>query len=91
MNPDFRKTLHYRLKETHDFPARYTFKFIVPSEESKIAAIRQLFEQEDAEISLKTSSKKTFTSVTIRLEMESAEAILKKYEAAAGIEGIIAL
>lgn len=90
MNPDFRKTLHFRLKENHSFPTQYTFKFIVPSEQGKIDFIRQLFDH-SSEVSLKQSAKKTFTSVTIRTEMESAEAIIKKYEAAAQVEGIISL
>ncbi|MGF1532512.1 MAG: DUF493 family protein [Bernardetiaceae bacterium] len=91
MNPDFRKTLHFRLQENYTFPARYTFKFIVPSEQEKIDFLCALFPPDQVQVSLKTSAKQNFTSITIRATMPSAEAILEKYEAAAVVPGIISL
>ncbi len=90
MNADFRRTLHFRLKDSHNFPATYTFKFIVKSDEEKLDFLRSLF-NDSAEITLKESSKNSYTSMTIRVKMESAEAVIQKYEAAASVEGIISL
>ncbi|MEM6298599.1 MAG: DUF493 family protein [Bacteroidota bacterium] len=90
MDADFRRTLHFRLKDSHDFPATYTFKFIVKSDKEKLDFLRGLFDK-SAEITFKESSKSSYTSITIRVEMESAEAVIQKYEAAASVEGIISL
>ena len=44
-----------------------------------------------AVIDTKKSSKGTYTSVTINVNMKSADAIIEKYKAASAVEGIISL
>lgn len=72
------------------WPNVYMFKFIVPSDNHKIAMIEGFFE-DDAEIILQPSSNGKYTSVTIRQVMLNADAIIDVYKQAGAVEGIISL
>lgn len=72
------------------WPAIYMFKFIVPSNNHKIALIESFFE-DDAEIKMQASTNGKYTSITIRQVMLDASAIIEIYVKAAAIEGIISL
>lgn len=72
------------------WPNVYMFKFIIPSDNHKIAMIESFFE-DDAEIVLQPSSNGKYTSVTIRQVMLDAESIIEVYKKAAAVEGIISL
>ncbi len=90
MKKDFYKSLREKLNENHSFPLLYMFKFIIPSDNYKIARISSLF-GEDTQLTLKESSKGKFTSVTARTVMISADEVIRKYQEASRIEGLIAL
>jgi hypothetical protein len=87
--PDYYNDLLEKLKK-EAWPNIYMFKFIVPSDNHKIAMIESFFE-DDAEIILQPSSNGKYTSVTIRQVMLSAEAIMEVYKQATVVEGIISL
>ena len=72
------------------WPNVYMFKFIVPSDNHKIAMIESFFE-DDAEIVLQPSANGKYTSVTIRQVMLGADAIINIYKQAGIVEGIISL
>lgn len=76
------------LDNEYSWPASYTFKFIVAA--AKESDVRNLFDAK-AEIALKPSSGGKYTSVTISAKMDSSDEIVKIYEQAAQIEGIISL
>ena len=76
--------------DNESWPAIYMFKFIVPSENHKIALIESFFE-DDAEIKMQASTNGKYTSITIRQVMLDAPAIIEIYVKAAAIEGIISL
>lgn len=76
--------------EKQSWPMVYMFKFIVPSDNQKIALVEGLFE-DDAEISMQPSSKGKYTSITARQVMLTAGHVIEIYEKAATIEGIISL
>ena len=84
-----------RLKEqlTLDtkWPALYLFKFIVPASNENIAEIEVLFDGLGAEIATRDSSKGTYTSVSIEVEMKSPDAVVEKYVEVSKIEGVISL
>ncbi len=89
---EFYKKLEQRLEETSDWPSEYVFKFIVPTEKDKIDKISGFFNHSGAVIETKQSSKGNYTSLSIRLEMESPEQIIKKYKLVGyQIEGVISL
>jgi putative lipoic acid-binding regulatory protein len=79
------------LDNYHKWPDLYMFKFVVPSDNQKIAQVEALFNAETSEIRLKPSSKGTYTAITIREVMVSAQSVLDIYSKAYQIEGLIAL
>lgn len=87
----FYKKLKKDLKKDTKFPTKYLFKFIVPSEEEKIAQVESLFNHQGAVITKKTSKTGKFTSVSIHIVMKKADDIILKYQQAEKIEGIISL
>ncbi|MFK7747649.1 MAG: DUF493 family protein [Kordia sp.] len=87
----FYAKLKIQLEETTEFPALYMYKFIVPSSEEKIKEVHQIFNNMGAVINTKKSSKGTYTSVTINVNMKSATAVIEKYKEASTVEGIISL
>jgi len=87
----FYTKLKAQLDDTTQFPAIYMYKFIVPSTEEKIKQVHQIFDNIGAVIDTKKSSKGTYTSITITVNMKSADAIIEKYHEASAVEGIISL
>lgn len=88
---DFYKRLKTQLEENFTWPSLYLYKFIVPSDPSKIDAIRQIFSNSGADLNTRESSKGNFTSVSVKLQMESPEAVIKKYLEVSAVEGVISL
>jgi len=79
------------LNQDTTFPSKYLFKFIVPSSELAIQQIEDLFDFGGAVINKNVSKTGKFTSVSIQVIMDSADAVIEKYRAAEKIEGIISL
>ncbi len=79
------------LDDQHDWPAVFMFKFVVPSDNQRIAQVEGLFNTKTAEVRRKPSSKGNYTALTIKEVMVSADAVLSIYKEAAKIEGLIAL
>ncbi len=73
-----------------EYPLLYMFKFVVPSDNQKIAQVSSMF-GEEAQITLKESQKGNYTSLTIRVVMLSPDEIVEKYAEASHITGLIAL
>ena len=83
--------LKIALDQVHDWPSMYLFKFIVPSDNQKVANVEALFNAKTAEIRLRQSKNGNYTSVTAREVMTSAEEVIAYYKKAYQIEGLIAL
>lgn len=75
------------LEQHYSWPALYTFKFIVPR--GKEEELRVLFPRH--EISEKESAGGKYVSLTIRMMVNSSEAVILVYERVQNIEGIISL
>lgn len=76
------------LEQVHDWPAVYTFKFIVPAD--AVAEVEALL-PDDAEVSHRASRRGKYVSVTGKATMASADDVLAVYAAARRIDGIIGL
>lgn len=76
--------------EKSSWPMIYMFKFIVLSDNQKLAQVESLF-GDDAEMKLQPSSNGKYTSVTAREVMLSPDHVIEIYQKASSIEGIIAL
>lgn len=83
--------LREQLKDDTTWPAPYLYKFIVPGDADKIAQIEAIFDGTGARITTRDSSKGTYTSVSIRVQMTSPDAVIKKYKQVSEVEGVISL
>lgn len=82
--------LKKKLNDNGDWPRVYFFKFIVPSDNRKLAQVEALFGPE-AQVSLKQSNKGNFVSVSAKEVMLNADSVIDRYKKAAEIEGLMAL
>jgi hypothetical protein len=76
--------------EQEDWPKLYLFKFIAPSDSRTIALVTNIFNDEN-NITMRPSKKGTYTSISVKEIMTSAESVIEKYEKAAQIKGVISL
>jgi uncharacterized protein len=88
---DFYKRLEDKLALNTQWPAPYLYKFIVPSDAEKVAAIESVFKNQSAKISSRVSSKGAFTSISVSLVVKNPKAVIANYRAVAQIEGVISL
>ncbi|WP_033962193.1 DUF493 family protein [Psychroserpens jangbogonensis] len=89
---EFYNNLRSQLFETTSWPSEYLYKFIVPTDQSKINQIEDLFNNLGAVITTKESGKGTYTSVSINVDMKDPDAVITKYkEVAEKVEGVISL
>ena len=86
MNKDYSDFIK-QLEDQHTWPSEYMFKFIVPrnSEEE----VRNIFQ--DQELLARESSNGNYTSITVKMVINATSEVIKIYEEAYKIEGIISL
>jgi len=75
------------LESEYDWPSQYLFKFIVPK--NKVWHLEKLFPQHPLE--LRSSKTGKYVSVTVNIELESADIVIAIYQKASHIEGLISL
>ena len=90
MDQDKYNRIKQHLIESTQWPSVYMFKFIVPNNENKLNAVKNLF-PEETEFSYKTSRDIRFIGVTVKMMMHSAEEVIDIYSRAQGIKGIMSL
>ncbi len=89
---EFYKKLKVQLSDTALWPTAYLYKFIVPTDTSKIKQIEAIFDNLGAVISTKKSKNGKYTSVSINVRMKNPDEVILKYkEVALKVEGVISL
>lgn len=88
---EFYERLKQELIDSTLWPSEYLFKFIVPTNESKILQVEDAFNGMGAVIETTQSKKGTYTSVSVNVRMESAQSVIDKYIELSSVEGIISL
>jgi putative lipoic acid-binding regulatory protein len=88
---EFYDRLKEQLNSDTVWPAPYLYKFIVPSKLEKIAEIEVAFDGTDAKINTRDSSKGTYTSISVKVTMESPDSVIAKYLEVSSVEGVISL
>ncbi|KQC33714.1 hypothetical protein AAU57_10530 [Nonlabens sp. YIK11] len=88
---EFYEKLKLQLADTSLWPSKYLYKFIVPSQQSKIVEIEQIFDNMGAVINTKESSKGKYTSLSILVKMKNPEHVIQKYKEVATVDGVISL
>ncbi len=89
---EFYEKLKEQLRETANWPAEYLYKFIVKTDNKKIAKLEAIFNNMGAVINTIASKNGKYTSVSVNLLMRNPDAVIEKYkEVAEKVEGVISL
>jgi len=88
---EFYTRLKEELASTSLWPSEYLYKFIVPSDNHKIAEIEATFNGMGAVITTQQSKTGKYTSVSVSVHMKDPDAVIEKYQEVSTIEGIISL
>ena len=88
---EFYEKLKLQLADTSSWPAKYLYKFIVPTQGTQIVQIENIFDNTGAIIKTKESSKGTYTSVSILVKLKDPDAVIEKYKEVSTVEGVISL
>ena len=78
------------LAENKQWPLLYMFKFIVPNSEGKVQAVVDLLPKHGT-VSYKHTKNLKYVSITCKVSMKSAEAIIELSDKATSVEGVMAL
>ena len=89
---EFFEKLKGQLHETASWPTEYLYKFIVKTDNKKIAKLEAIFNNMGAVIKTTESKNAKYTSITVNLLMRNPDAVIEKYkEVAEKVEGVISL
>ncbi|WP_228237466.1 DUF493 family protein [Allomuricauda sp. M10] len=88
---EFYERLREQLLENTVWPSDYLYKFIVPTDEDRIAQIHEIFNNTGAVIESKQSKKGTYTSLSITVNLKDPDEVIAKYKEVAIVEGVISL
>ncbi len=88
---EFYERLREKLLENTTWPSDYLYKFIVPTDEERIAQIHDIFDNTGAVIESKKSKKGTYTSLSITVNLKDPDEVIMKYKEVAIVEGVISL
>ena len=82
--------LRATLEEQGGFPKPYLFKFIIPSDNKKLALVEALFGS-DAQVTTRQSKSNKFISISAKEVMMNVAEVRAVYDRAGSIEGIMSL
>ncbi|MEW2921891.1 DUF493 family protein [Muricauda sp. ANG21] len=88
---EFYARLKEQLLENTNWPSTYLYKFIVPTDDKRIAQIHEIFDNTGAVIESKKSKKGTYTSLSITVHLKNPDEVIQKYKEVAVVEGVISL
>lgn len=87
----FYQKLKTQLDETTQFPTDYLYKFIVSAEGDKVDEVQSIFDNTGAVINTKKSKTGKYISISIVIQLPSSDDVIKYYQQAEKVEGIISL
>ncbi|MCJ7466645.1 MAG: DUF493 family protein [Maribacter sp.] len=88
---EFYKRLKEQLDHSTVWPSNYLYKFIVHSKTETVFKIHDIFDNMGAVIESKLSKKGKYTSISITVNLENSEAVIKKYKEVGELDGVISL
>ena len=88
---EFYGRLREELLKNSSWPSDYLYKFIVPTDKTKIAQINKIFDNTGAVIESKQSRKGKYTSLSITVNLKSPDEVIEKYKAVGMVKGVISL
>ena len=88
-NDEFYSRFHEQLKKSQSWPGKYMFKFILKSNHTDINKLKDFFKKFKKKISIRSSSKENYISITITVSLISSEDVILTYKKVSKIKGII--
>ena len=88
---DFYSRFYDQLLESQTWPGVYLFKFIIKAESHHLNTLKGFFDHSNPQFSEKSSSKKTFMSLSFKVKMDTPKRVIQIYKKASALEGIITL
>ncbi|MFV0237103.1 MAG: DUF493 family protein [Flavobacteriales bacterium] len=88
---EFYKRFKKQLEDTVVFPSDYRYKFIVVTNNQKLAEVQKVFDGMRPIVSSKESKKGKYTSLTIQVYMLDAESVIDKYKQVSKIKDVMML
>jgi len=88
-NNDFYKRLEKQLSLSSDWPSVYKFKFILKSNHPDRNKLEDFFKKFKKKISVRSSSKQNYISITIMVSLISSEDVILMYKKVSKIKGVI--
>jgi putative lipoic acid-binding regulatory protein len=86
---DFYSRFYDQLLESQVWPGVYLFKFIVKAESDHLNTLKSYFDNDEPQFSEKQSSKKTFTSLSVKVKMETPDSVIQIYKKASTLEELL--
>ena len=91
-NPEeFYALLKEKLQANHNFPEEYLFKFILPSDESKLTEIYRVFDNIKFTMNNRDSKNGKYTSVSMNAFVLDADQVIRIYKEVGKISGVMML
>jgi len=87
----FYERFRIQLEASQEWPGIYMFKFIVKSKSNQVEKLKKLFNNSQKEVSIVNSSKNTFQSLTIKIQMSSPNEVIDIYKKVGKIDDVIIL
>ncbi|MFY7810134.1 MAG: DUF493 family protein [Flavobacterium sp.] len=89
---EFYQRLEIQLNDNYQWPSTYLYKFFIPTaQQESLMEIENAFNNMGAIINTKLSSNQKYTSISITVSMDSAAAVIQKYQELSRIENIISI
>src|SRR5690606_4642862 len=88
---EFYEKFKERLNDTTDFPSNYTYKFIVPTDNKRIAEVQRVFDGSRPQFQMKESKTGKYTSITVVIYALDADQVIYYYKSASSIEDVMML
>jgi putative lipoic acid-binding regulatory protein len=87
----FYSRFYEQLLNSQSWPGIYLFKFIVKAESGHLDILKSFFETHKPTYTEKHSSKNKFTSLSVKVTMESPDKVIQIYKKVDQLEGVITL
>ncbi len=88
---DFYKVFKERLNDVQGFPSDYIFKFIYPSGEETMEAIKAIFANANPAYEYKASKNRKYTSISVTIYAIDADQVIQFYKDISEIKDVIML
>ena len=88
---EFYASLKIELDNVTSFPSNYTYKFIIPTDNKKIAEIQRVFDDTRPQFQMKESKNGKYTSITVVVYALDSDQVIHFYKEVSQVESVIML